>query len=99
MLFPAIRRAQVPLGISKITSRDSDLMGVSVAHAAAPTAILTNKIPDHLTYLMDLLLDCGRSKKHSLLQQYADVMREVVSAVPVRHQGAKAPAPIDQIDV
>ena len=82
-----------------MTSRDPGLMGVSAAQAAAPRATLTDKIPSHLRYLIDRLPDSGDGKQRSLFQQNADVMREVISAVSVRHQGAKAPAPIDQIDV
>ena len=74
-------------------------MGVSAVQAAAPIAMLTNKIPNHLRYLIGRLPDSGDGKKRSLFQQYADVMREVISAVSVRHQGAKAPATIDQINV
>jgi hypothetical protein len=74
-------------------------MGVSADQVITPTAIHANNTPNHLTCFMGLLLDGGGNKGCSLLQQNADVMCEVVGAVPVGHQGAKAPATIDQIDV
>src|ERR1700686_40793 len=99
MLFPAMRRAQVPFGISKITSRDVDLMGDNAAHPVAPTAIPSNKIDNQRTYLIGLSLNsCGKQRR-LLLQQNVDVMGEIVGAVPIWHQGAQAAVTIYQIDV
>lgn len=89
-LLPAMRRAQVPLGISNTTSCEVDLMGDSAAQAVALTAVASDKMANQRVYLMELPL---------VLQQDAQVMGEIVGAVPVGHQGAQAAVPIDQVDV
>ena len=44
-LSPRIRRAQVPFGISNSSSRESARIGENAAHAVAPVAQPTSKIP------------------------------------------------------
>src|SRR5579863_705275 len=89
-LLPAMRRAQVPLGISNTTSCDVDRMGASAAQAVALTAVASSTTANQRVYRMPLVL---------VGQQDAHVMREIVGAVPVGHQGAQAAVPIDQINV
>src|ERR1700733_3987283 len=89
-LLPAMRRAQVPLGISNTTSCEVDLMGDSAAQAVALTAVASSRTANQRVYRMQLALD---------VQQDAHVVREIVGAVPVRHQGTQPAVAIDQINV
>src|SRR6185312_13429767 len=85
-LSPDIRRAQVPLGISKIWSRELLWIGARAPHASAASALpaaAANTTERRFTGL--------------LFQQNGHIVRIVIGAVPVGHERPNAAAAIDEI--
>src|SRR5215472_6122649 len=85
-LSPDMRRAQVPLGISKIWSREAVRIGASALQARAASALAANAVNTS-----------ERVRTVLLFQQNGQVVHVVSSAVSVRHQRPNPAFAIDQI--
>src|SRR5947208_10190309 len=97
MLFPAILLAQVPFGISKISSLDVEVMGANAAQSSPPTIAATRTIETQ--YLNADFTGVSSQMRILVFQQDPDIVNIVVRSVSVRHQRAQLSAPVDEIGV
>ena len=100
---PAMRRAQVPCGISNSSSREASSIGASAAQPSPPStssdsAIATSRRRGApMRYRESPWTASHAAERHSC-QQQLDVVHEVPGVAPVRHHRAQLAGAIDQED-
>ena len=97
MLFPAILRAQVPFGISKISSLEADVIGASAAQTIPPTIPAAKNIATQV--LNGNFTEVSSQMRILVFQENPEIVNVVFRRVPVRHQRAQLSAAIDEIGV
>lgn len=95
-LLPAMRRAQVPFGISKVSSREAKRTGVNAAQATAANAANAAAATIATTVLERLRNGCAIFTR--LIQQHGNIVDVVIGFVPERHQGSQLAVTTDEID-
>jgi len=97
MLFPAILRAQVPFGISKISSLDADVIGASAAQTIPPTTPAARNIATQV--LNGNFTDVSSQTRILVFQENPEIVDIVFRSVPVRHQRAQLSGTVDEIGI